>query len=229
MDWTAILLSLRLAACTCAAVLPLALAISAWLAFGSANQSRWARMLRLGVEAVVALPLVLPPTVMGFYLLVLFSPTASPVGRWLQSTLSVTIPFSFWGLLLGSMIYSLPFAVQPMTAAMRAVPRELLDAAKSLGAGRMRTFICVALPLTLPGVVVGMILTFAHTLGEFGIVLMLGGARPGITRTASISIYEDVQAMDYGHALVTSIVLLVIAMSAIVATLALRGRLGWQR
>ncbi len=224
MDWTALLLSLRLALTTCAIVLPLALGISAWLVLGRSEGTAFSRLRRTIVETVIALPLVLPPTVIGFYLLWAFSPTQSPVGRLLVSVFGQSIPFSFWGLVVGSAIYSLPFAVQPIAAGMRAIPHELMDSARSLGAGRGRTFWRVVLPLSAPGIVVGMILTFAHTLGEFGIVLMIGGSIRGETRTASISIYNDVQAMNYSGATAMSLVLIGIAAAAITVIMVVRNR-----
>ncbi len=229
MDWTALFLSLRLALTTCAIVLPLALAIAAWLALGRRERTRGARARRAVVETVIAMPLVLPPTVVGFYLLWAFSPTQSPVGRLLMSVFGQSVPFSFWGLVVGSVIYSMPFAVQPIAAAMRAIPNELTDSARSLGAGKTRAFARVVLPLSVPGIVVGMILTFAHTLGEFGIVLMIGGSIRGETRTASISIYNDVQAMDYGSATAMSLVLVAIAATAITIVMLLRNRMVIER
>ncbi|MBX9737976.1 MAG: molybdate ABC transporter permease subunit [Phycisphaerales bacterium] len=229
MDWTALFLSLRLAGTTCVLVLPLALLISTWLVLLRPADISRARKRRIIVETVIAMPLVLPPTVVGFYLLWAFSPTQSPIGRALTGVFGQSIPFSFWGLVVGSVIYSLPFAVQPIAASMRAVPRDLLDSARSLGAGRVRTFSRVALPLSTPGIIVAMILTFAHTLGEFGIVLMIGGAIPGQTRTASISIYNDVQAMNYTGAATMSIILIAIAAAAITLVMLLRNRMVIER
>ncbi|CAN5734143.1 molybdate ABC transporter permease subunit [soil metagenome] len=220
MDWVALALSVKLALCTCAAVLPIALGLATYLALGP-------RRGRGLLEAVVALPLVLPPTVIGFYLLMVFGPRYSPVGAWLDS-IGLGLVFSFGGLVVGSVLYSLPFAVQPMAAALRGVPLELIDVARSAGATRWRTLTRVVWPLGMPGIVVGMVLTFAHTLGEFGIVMMIGGARPGITKTASIAVYEDVQTGEFARAGWTSAVLIAIALACIVPLGMLRER-WWRR
>lgn len=203
MSWQAFALSLRLAALTSLLLLLLGLPIAAWIAF---SRARW----KFLVEAVVALPIVLPPTVLGFYLLVALG-ARSPIGRAWQAWTGHTLAFTFTGLLIGSVIYSLPFAVQPFAAAFSAVDRRLLAASAVLGAGRLRTFFRVILPLSLSGVVTGAALSFAHTLGEFGVVLMVGGNIPGVTRTISIAIFDDVQALDYASATQSAAVLLVIS------------------
>lgn len=217
MDWQAIIVSLKLAACTCTAVLPIALLLG-W----ALSHRRWRG--RDVLEAIVAMPLVLPPTVIGFFLLWSLSPVDSGLGRFLDS-LGIRLPFSFAGLVVGSTLYSLPFAVQPIAAVMRSIDRTLIDSALCLGASRARVFWSIVLPLSLPGIAVGMILTFAHALGEFGIVLMIGGARPGHTLTASVAIYNDVQSMRTEAALGTSAVLIGIGMFALLAAMWIRRRL----
>jgi molybdate transport system permease protein len=187
--WQAVWLTLRLA--TVVTVFLLLIAIP--LAWGIASiRSRWIVLL----EAVVALPVVLPPTVLGFYLLALFAPESAAGRFWFRLT-GETLSFSFAGLVVGSIAYSLPFAVQPLVAAMRSVPRELLDAARALGGGGFAVFRRVLLPLSIRGVLVAAMLSFAHTVGEFGVVVMLGGSIPGRTRVASIALYDEVQKLDY--------------------------------
>ena len=216
MDYAALLLSLRLAAWTTLVLLGVGLPISWWLA---TSRWRW----KFLVEAVVSLPLVLPPTVLGFYLLLALGPR-SPLGRAFESLVGHTLPFSFGGLLVASVLYSLPFSVQPFTAALAGVDRRLLEASWCLGVSRFQTFLRVALPLAAPGILSGMVLTFAHTLGEFGVVLMVGGNLEGRTRTASISIYDSVQALDYASAGRTSLVLLVFSFVVLALTYGLQRR-----
>ena len=183
-----------------------------WVAF-----SRW--KLKFLVEAIVALPLVLPPTVLGFYILLTIGPR-SPLGHLYQGVTGKLLPFSFEGLLVASVLYSLPFTVQPLAAAFGSVERRLIEVSGSLGASSWTTFRRVILPLSVPGVVTGMVLSFAHTLGEFGVVLMVGGNLAGKTRTVSISIYDDVQALNYDAALQTSLLLLGISFAVLVVTYA---------
>ncbi len=216
MDLAALRLSVLLAALTTLALLALGLPIAHWL---TTTRWRW----KVLVEAVVALPLVLPPTVLGFYLLVAFSPR-SPLGRGFVATTGHTLAFSFEGLLLASILYSLPFAVQPFAAALARVDQRLVEASYSLGESRLQTFRRVSLPLALPGVIAGAVLAFAHTLGEFGVVLMVGGNIPGATRTLSISIYDAVEQLDYASAGRTSLLLLVVSFSVLVLTYALQRR-----
>jgi molybdate transport system permease protein len=199
MDLPALALSLKLAAATTAALLALGLPLGAWLAF---SRSAW----RGPVRALSTLPLVLPPTVLGFYVLLALGP-AGPVGRLTHALGLGGLPFTFTGLLLASILYSLPFAVQPFAAAFSAVDPRLVDAARCLGHGPVSTFFRVVLPLAAPGVTTGLVLCFAHTLGEFGVVLMVGGNIPGATRTLSVAIYDDVQAMDFAAAGRTSLAL----------------------
>jgi len=175
--------------------------LAVWLAFST---WRWKFLL----EAIVALPLVLPPTVLGFYLLLAMNPR-SPLGRVYGWAWGRGLPFTFEGLVLASMIYSLPFMVQPISAAFGSIDPKLLSASAVLGASRLRTFLRVILPLSMTGILTGVVLTFAHTLGEFGVVLMVGGNIPGVTRTVSISIYDNVQALDYAKAGNTSLLLVI--------------------
>jgi molybdate transport system permease protein len=216
MDGDALRLSLRLAAWTTAILLAVGVPLGHWLA-----TSR--RRLAVVVEAVVALPLVLPPTVLGFYLLFAFAPRTA-LGRGWEAIAGSPFPFSFAGLLAASVLYSLPFAVQPIAAALAAVDPRLVDAAHTLGASRLATFLRVNLPLAWHGVVSGAVLAFAHTLGEFGVVLMVGGNLRGETRTLSIALYDHVQALDYDAANRTALLLLAVSFAVLLAVHALRRR-----
>lgn len=191
-DWAAIVLTLKLASITTALLLLLTTPLAWWLAH---TRSR----LRGPIGAVVALPLVLPPTVIGFYLLVSLGPNGA-LGHVTQSLGLGHLPFTFPGLVLGSLVYSLPFAVQPLQRAFESIGSRPLEVAASLGAGRLDRFFTVALPLARPGFITAAVLTFAHTVGEFGIVLMLGGNIPGVTRVVSVQIYDHVEAMEYAQA-----------------------------
>jgi molybdate transport system permease protein len=192
MDWSAIFLTFRLALVVCTTELIVGTPIAIWLSF---TRWRW----KFLAESVVALPLVLPPTVLGFYVLVALGPN-SPFGRLCESLLGYRLPFTFQGLVIASVIASMPFAVQPMSAAFSQVDRNLINASSMLGASRLRTFLRVIFPLSISGVVTGFVLSFAHTLGEFGVVLMVGGNIPGVTRTVAIAIYDHVQSFDYAGA-----------------------------
>ena len=203
MDWQAFWLTIRLAVLVAAALLVTGLPIAYWIAY---SRWRW----KFLVEAVVALPIVLPPTVLGFYVLVALG-SRSPLGRWWQVLTGHTLAFTFSGLVIGSILYSLPFAVQPFAAAFSLVDPKLMAASSVLGASKLRTFVRVVLPLSVPGLVTGVALSFAHTMGEFGVVLMVGGNIPGVTRTVSIDIYDRVQAFDYAAANQTALVLLAIS------------------
>lgn len=216
MDWQSIGVSLRLSAYTTLVLLVLGLPLAYWLA-----STRWRG--RFLIEAIVALPIVLPPTVMGFYVLMAIGPL-SPFGRLYESLFGYRLPFTFTGLLLASVLYSLPFAVQPFAAAFSTVDRRLLEASWCLGVSPLATFFRVALPLARPGVLTGMVLSFAHTMGEFGVVLMIGGNIPGVTRTVSISIYDHVQALDYGAAHQTAAVMLAFSFFVLAATYGLQRR-----
>ena len=191
-DYAAIRLTLKLASVTTVLLLALCTPLAWWLAH---TRSRW----RGPIGAVVALPLVLPPTVIGFYLLVTMGPNG-PVGQLTQALGLGTLPFTFPGLVIGSLVYSLPFTVQPLQRAFESRGTRPMEAAASLGAGPLDRFFTVALPLARPGFITAAVLTFAHTVGEFGVVLMLGGNIPGVTRVVSVQIYDHVEAMEYAHA-----------------------------
>jgi molybdate transport system permease protein len=212
----ALALTLRLAVVVSMILLVIGLPLAYWLAF-----SRWRG--KFLAEAIVSLPIVLPPTVLGFYVLVALGPL-SPIGRWYQSLAGHGLAFTFEGLVIGSVLYSLPFAVQPMTASFVAIDRKLLDASSILGASRWRTFWRIVLPLGFPGVLTGFVLSFAHTLGEFGVVLMIGGNIPGATQTVSILIYDQVQALNYRIANQTALLLLAICLILLTCLYALRRR-----
>jgi molybdate transport system permease protein len=202
VDWQTFWLTLKLAATVSVLLLLLGLPIAYWITFSG---WRW----KFLVEAVVALPIVLPPTVLGFYVLVALGPR-SPLGRWWTGLTGHTLAFTFTGLVIGSILYSLPFAVQPFAASFAGVDRKLIAASATLGAAPLRTFLRVIAPLSIPGLVTGAALSFAHTMGEFGVVLMVGGNIPGVTRTVSIDIYDRVQATDYAGANQTAVVLLLL-------------------
>ena len=216
MDWQAIFLSVRLAASTTVILLIVGVPLAYWITF---SPRRW----KFLVEAVVALPLVLPPTVLGFYVLLMIGPH-SPVGSLYSKLTGGMLPFSFQGLLLASVLYSLPFTVQPVAAAFAGVDRKLVEASWCLGVSRAATFRRVIVPLSMRGIASGAILSFAHTMGEFGVVLMVGGNIAGVTRTVSISIYDQVQALDYSAATETSLFLLGISFAVLAATYALQRR-----
>src|SRR5436189_1356742 len=214
MDWGAIMLTVRLSACTSVALLALGLPIAWWLA-----NTRWRG--RMFIEAFVALPLVLPPTVLGYYVLVALGPRTG-LGQAYQKLTGHTLPFSFEGLLVASVLYSLPFAVQPFTAGFRSIDPHLVQASLNIGASPWRTFWRVMVPLAWPGIISGMVLSFAHTLGEFGVVLMVGGNIPNATRTVSISIYDHVQSLNYAAATQTSLFLLIASFIVLSVTYALQ-------
>jgi len=214
IDWQAVLLSIRLATATTLVLLIVGLPLGYWIA---RSRRRWRPL----VEALVALPLVLPPTVLGFYLLLAMG-SNGPLGALWAGASGGRLAFSFEGLLLASVVYSLPFAVQPFSVAFAAVDRSLLEVSWTLGRSGLATFLRVVLPLSKAGIVSGMVLAFAHTLGEFGVVLMVGGNIPGETRTVSIAIYDRVQALDYGAAAATALLLLAVSFGVLVLTYALR-------
>jgi len=203
MNWQAFFTSLKLASATAVILMLIGLPLSYWVAF---SKWRW----KFLVEAIVALPLVLPPTVLGFYVLIALGPQ-SPVGRWYESIAGHGLPFTFEGLVVASVLYSLPFAVQPIAAAFGSVDRKLIEASWMLGVSNLETFFRVIVPQSWAGLMTGLILSFAHTLGEFGVVLMVGGNIPGVTRTLSIDIYDQVQGLNYSSAFVTSAVLLALS------------------
>jgi molybdate transport system permease protein len=214
VDWTALWLSVRLATATTLVLLAIGIPLAYWIVF---SPRRW----KFLVEAVVALPLVLPPTVLGFYVLIAIGPL-SPVGRAYTRIAGHGLPFTFEGLLIASVLYSLPFAVQPFSAEFASVDRRLLEASWTLGVSRLETFRRIVIPLSVRGLVTGIVLSFAHTLGEFGVVLMVGGNLPGVTRTVSISIYDSVQSLDYAAASRTSLLLLVVSFVILVSTYAMQ-------
>lgn len=203
MDWQAFWLTIRLATVVTLILLVLGMPVAYWIAF---SRWRW----RFLIESVVALPIVLPPTVLGFYVLIALG-SRSPLGRWWQAATGHTLAFTFAGLVIGSVLYSLPFAVQPFAASFSQVDSRLISASATLGASRLRTFLRVVLPLSTSGVLTGIALTFAHTMGEFGVVLMVGGNIPHVTRTVSIDIYDQVEALNYAAANQTALVLLAIS------------------
>lgn len=207
--WQPLALSLELAAVTTAVLLVVGLPLAYWLAF---SRSRLSTL----IHAVVSLPLVLPPTVLGFYLLMLLGP-AGPSGRWLESVLGTRLVFSFPGLVIGSVFYSLPFMVQPIEGALAALPPSLAEAAWVLGKSRWQTFWHVLLPNVRPAVLTASLLSFAHTIGEFGVVLMIGGSIPGRTRVASIALFAEVEAMNYAAAHRHALILLAVTLPVLVA------------
>jgi molybdate transport system permease protein len=216
IDWQAFRLTIELAVVVSAILFALGLPLAYWIAF---SPQRW----KFLVEAVVALPIVLPPTVLGFYVLVALG-SRSPLGRWWQSLTGHTLAFTFTGLVLGSILYSLPFAVQPFAASFSSVDRKLLAASATLGASPLRTFFRVVVPLSVPGLVAGVVLTFAHTMGEFGVVLMVGGNIPGVTRTVSIGIYDQVQASNYASANAMALLLLMFCFAVLTVVYGLNRR-----
>lgn len=217
-------LSFVLAGCVAFILLMIGIPVAYWLAFSS-----WRGKFLL--ESVVALPLVLPPTVLGFYALLAMGPRG-PLGKIWMAILGHGLAFTFTGLVLASVVYSFPFAVQPLMVSFEGVDRKLLDASALLGAGKWRTFLRVILPLSLPGVVTALVLSFAHTLGEFGVVLMVGGNLAGVTRTVSIDIYDRVQTLDYGEANRLALLLLGIAFAVLCLVYAVNRRVwapAWTR
>ena len=216
MDWQAIWLSVKLASATTVILLALGLPLAYWLTF---SPRRW----KFLVEALVALPLILPPTVLGFYILLAIGPR-SPVGALYATLTGGLLPFSFPGLLIASVLYSLPFTIQPVAAAFAGVDRRLIEASWCLGVSRAATFRRVVVPLARAGIAAGAVLSFAHTMGEFGVVLMVGGNIAGVTRTVSISIYDQVQALDYAAAWQTSLFLLGFSFTVLALTYALQRR-----
>jgi molybdate transport system permease protein len=218
MNIEALLLSIRLALCVSTILFVVGVPLAYWLAYSG---WRWKFLL----EAVVALPLVLPPTVLGFYMLLAMGPRG-PLGRLWHAAFGQGLAFTFAGLVIASVLYSFPFAVQPLIASFETVDRKLLDASSVLGAGRMRTFRRVILPLSVPGIITALVLSFAHTLGEFGVVLMVGGNLAGVTRTVSIDIYDRVQSLDYASANRTALLLLVISFVVLSAVYGINRRAG---
>jgi len=203
VNWIAIGVTLKLATLTAVILLVIGMPIAYWVSF---SRWRW----KFLIESVVALPLVLPPTVLGFYILVAIGPH-SPLGQLYTGIVGSPLPFTFQGLLFASILYSLPFAVQPFATAFDQVDRKLIEASWTLGASKLKTFFKLIIPLSTAGLVTGVVLSFAHTLGEFGVVLMVGGNIEGETRTVSIDIYDEVQALNYAGAGKTAFFLLVVS------------------
>jgi len=217
MDWQALWLSVQLAVVTVLLLLPPGVWLARWLAQARGRLRPW-------IEALVVLPLVLPPTVLGYYLLVSLG-GASTIGRWAQSVFGLSLTFNFLGLVIASLVFNLPFIVQPVQRAFEAVPASLRDAAAVSGLSGWQTFWRVELPLAWPGVLTAVVLTFVHTLGEFGVVLMMGGSIPGETRTIAIAIYDRVQAFDLVAADRMALLLLVMSLAAVGASMAASARL----
>jgi molybdate transport system permease protein len=217
MDWTALTLSLKLALCTLVVLVPLGLWLGRWLAHTPFGGKAW-------VEALVVLPLVLPPTVLGYYVLVTLG-QGSALGRWMAEVLGVQLTFSFAGLLLASVVFNLPFMVQPVQRAFEAIPRPLAEAAAVCGLSPWATFWRVELPLAWPGLASAMVLTFVHTLGEFGVVLRVGGSIPGETRTIAIAIYDQVQGFNLAAAHTMSLFLVVLSLVAVAVSFFASARL----
>ena len=221
MDWTALHLSLELAGATLLILLPAGVWLARWLARTRMAAKAW-------VEALVVLPLVLPPTVLGYYLLASLG-GGSLVGRWMADTFDLRLTFNFLGLVVASVVFNLPFMVQPIQRAFEAIPRDLGEAAAVSGLGAWQAFWRVEFPLAWPGVLSAMVLTFVHTLGEFGVVLMMGGSIPGETRTISIAIYDRVQAFDLAGADQMALLLLVLSVTAVAASFFMSARLTLKR
>jgi molybdate transport system permease protein len=209
MDWSPIWLTLKLAAATTAILLLIGLPLAYWL-------SRGRSFVKIILDALIAMPLVLPPSVLGFYLLLAFSPQHG-IGHWLQQNLNIQLVFSFPGLVLASVIYSLPFMIGPIKSALQQLPLSLSQASYTLGKSEFETFRKVLLPNIRPSLLTAIVLTFAHTLGEFGVVLMIGGNIPNVTRVASIAIYDAVENMDYASANNYSLVLFSLTFIIVIA------------
>jgi molybdate transport system permease protein len=208
--WESLFLTLKLAFITTLLLALIGLPLAHWL-----NTSKF-KLISV-IETVFTLPLVLPPTVLGFYLLIVLSPTHPPGSWWLTLT-GTTLVFSFPGLIIASIIYSLPFALQPFQAALKTVPEDLLNAGSSLGATPWKVWYKLHLPIAWRGITAGLTLAFAHTLGEFGVVLMIGGAIPGVTKVASIALFDEVQTLDYSEAHRFAAILLVISFILLLTT-----------
>lgn len=217
MDWQSLYLSLLLGVLTVAMLLPIALVAGRWLATTRVRG-------RAVIEAALTLPLVLPPTVIGFYLLVGMGP-GSPLGRAWTALFGGALVFSFEGILVASVLVNLPFAIQPAQRAFESIDQDMRDAAATCGHSQWRTIWRVELPLAWPGIVTGAVLAFAHTLGEFGVVLMVGGSIPGETRTLALSIYDRVQAFDNPAAAGMAAVLMLISLAAVAASFILSARM----
>ena len=221
MDWQALALSVKLAAVTLVVLLPVGLWVGRWLAYTAFRGNAW-------IEGLVVLPLVLPPTVLGYYLLVSLG-GASPLGRWLAETFNLRLTFNFLGLVVASVLFNIPFLIQPVQRAFEAIPRQLAEAAAVSGLSAWQTFWRVEFPLAWPGVLSAMVLTFVHTLGEFGVVLMIGGSIPDETKTLAISIYDRVQAFDLASADRMAALLLLLSLGAVGASFFASAKLAVRR
>ncbi|MBO2622293.1 molybdate ABC transporter permease subunit [Shewanella algae] len=218
MDWQSLWLSVKLAAISVLVLLPLAILLSRLLAYREFHGQSW-------IEALIMVPLVLPPTVIGYYLLVGLG-SESWLGQWLQQTLGVQLVFHFSGLVVASVLVNIPFAVQPIQRAFEAIPQDVRDACACCGMSRTKQLFKVELPLVWPGILTALVLCFSHVLGEFGVVLMMGGSIAGETKTISIAIYDSVQAFDFASAGTMSLVLLLFAITTLALTTGLSRRLG---
>ncbi|HDS1210018.1 MULTISPECIES: molybdate ABC transporter permease subunit [Shewanella] len=218
MDWQSLWLSVKLAAISVLVLLPLAILLSRLLAYREFRGKSW-------IEALIMVPLVLPPTVIGYYLLVGLG-SESWLGQWLQQTLGVQLVFHFSGLVVASVLVNIPFAVQPIQRAFEAIPQDVRDACACCGMSRTKQLFKVELPLVWPGILTALVLCFSHVLGEFGVVLMMGGSIAGETKTISIAIYDSVQAFDFASAGTMSLVLLLFAITTLALTTGLSRRLG---
>ncbi|MBV8476108.1 MAG: molybdate ABC transporter permease subunit [Acidobacteria bacterium] len=217
MDWQAFWLTIRLAFLVAAILLFLGVPVAYWVTL---SKWRW----KFLIEAVMLLPVVMPPTVLGFYVLFALGPR-SPVGRAWMALTGHTLAFTFTGLVIGSILYSFPFAVQPFSASFSAIDRTFIEASSTLGASKLQTFLRVILPLSISGLVTGVALSFAHTMGEFGVVLMVGGNIPGVTRTVSIAIYDQVQEANYAAANDLALLLLAMAFAILAVVYGLNRRI----
>jgi len=221
MDWQALSLSVQLAAVTLLVLLPGGVAFARWLAHTSFRGKAW-------LEALIVLPLVLPPTVLGYYLLMSLG-GASPFGRWIAQTFDLRLTFNFLGLVLASVVFNIPFLVQPVQRAFEAIPRQLVEASAVCGLSGWQTFWRVEFPLAWPGLLSAIVLTFVHTLGEFGVVLMIGGSIPGETKTLAIAIYDRVQAFDLVGADRMASLLLLLSLTAVGASFFASAKLATRR
>ncbi|MBP2834129.1 molybdate ABC transporter permease subunit [Aquimarina sp. U1-2] len=215
MDWEPLILTLKLALLTTGLLLIIGIPLASWLAFSTSK-------LKPVVETLVSLPLVLPPTVLGFYMLVAFSPN-NAFGTWINEWFGLRLIFSFEGLVLGSILYSLPFMVQPVQSGLAGLPKSYREASYVLGKSKWVTLIHVLLPNSKPALLTGVVLSFAHTIGEFGVVLMIGGNIPGKTKVASIAIYDEVEALQYDTANIYSLILLGITFCILLTTYLVNG------
>jgi molybdate transport system permease protein len=218
IDWQPLWLSLRLASITTTILLLVAIPLGYWLAY---SRQRW----KIAAEAVISLPMVLPPTVLGFYLLLAFSPSQG-FGRWLDHHFNIRLAFTFPGLVIASLFYSLPFTVSPIVAGFRTLPADLRNASRTLGKSDWSTLVRILLPNIRASLITGAVLSFAHTIGEFGVVMMIGGGIPGQTRVASVALYDEVQSMNNASANRYALVLLAFSFIILLLVYAINQRTG---